>query len=1298
MDDIKNFLYAWLGKQKKTPNYEFTQINAKNRQRFKCECQVDGFSYIGVGNSTNKKDSQANAALDFCQFLVRTGHLNQNDLPKVQRSSNEEPANQNFNALPSGIVPPHQSMGLNFNQNQSQQQNLLPYKPGPTPAYMAHVNKFTGERKMLEEAEDIDVNAEIHGYWTLENAKSRLHQYLQANRIKTDYKYTSTGPENNRSFFAEMHFFESKTNKRIHANEHGSTKQSASKACALSLVRQLYHLGVIEQFTGERKKKDKQKTVPYSVQLNNELKDNLNELRRLFDIRIDHDGPLLPEHRNNLFEPSDIKPGCTITWSPPTMNWNPWIGCNIDEGPLANVSLEELSENFYGSYKNKLANQNFQHNIKDRLKLPVTNFKQEIMNALNCNSVIIVRGATGCGKTTQIPQFIFESYLENHRGSECNIIVTQPRRISAVSVAERVAFEQCEDLGDTVGYSVRFESILPRPYGGILFCTVGVLLRKLENGLRGVSHVIVDEIHERDINTDFLLVLLRDMVTIYKDLKVILMSATIDTTLFQAYFQNCPIIEVYGQTYPVQEYFLEDTIQMLNFTPSDSTRKKRKDNNDDDEDDEDEAATDDQDVDCNSIISPEYSERTRNSMKQLSEKNLSFELIENLLKYISQLNQPGSVLIFLPGWNLISSLLKFFQQHPFFGSNQFILLPLHSQIPKEDQYKVFDDAPPGKTKIILSTNIAESSITINDIVYVIDSCKVKQKIFTSRNNMTNYATVWASKSNLQQRKGRAGRVRSGYCFYLISRARFEKLDNHATPEIFRTPLLELALSIKLLRLGEIKEFLSRAIEPPPLDAVAEAIISLTEMDAFDVNGELTPLGRILARLPIEPRLGKMIIIGCCLNIGDAACIIAAATTFGEPFIIEGKYLRPMHRNLAGRRSSDHVALLIAYQQWLKSRWHGEDAERDFCDRKALNMQTLRMTLEAKNQLKDIMIMSGFPEECLYEHTSFDSFNKDTKLDILTSLLTYALYPNVCFHIDKRKLITTDGKFALINKNSVNCSREIVSFKSPFFVFGEKIKTRAVSAKQMTMVSPVQLILFACDKVESNENSLICLDNWIYLKLDKQTARLILSMRSALDSVIADCTQNPQVVLNRTQKLEAFSKCLEMLSDSIGNYVSYTKEAECQPGLINTSDSSGTNYDQSQEQEANYEDYEPQLKKLATGINEEMQSNNIPNSMSANQSFNSRGGFSNQGFSNRGRFQQNFRGGFNGNNNNNNNSSRGRFNSNRGSGFGNRGGGGGGQGFNRGGGSSGGYNGQGFKRGRGGVSGFNGQANTFRFNK
>lgn len=162
------------------------------------------------------------------------------------------------------------------------------------------------------------------------------------------------------------------------------------------------------------------------------------------------------------------------------------------------------------------------------------------------------------------------------------------------------------------------------------------------------------------------------------------------------------------------------------------------------------------------------------------------------------------------------------------------------------------------------------------------------------------------------------------------------------------------------RLGDIKEFLIRAIEPPPLDAVAEAEIALKDMDAFDLNAELTPLGRILARLPIEPKLGKMIIMGCICGIGDAVCTIAAASTFSEPFLHDGKTLRMMHKSMSGKRCSDHTALLVAFQQWVRAKYQGEFAEKEFCERKCLNMQTMRMTYEARNQLKDIMLFSGKP--------------------------------------------------------------------------------------------------------------------------------------------------------------------------------------------------------------------------------------------------------------------------------------------------------------------------------------------------
>ncbi len=233
--------------------------------------------------------------------------------------------------------------------------------------------------------------------------------------------------------------------------------------------------------------------------------------------------------------------------------------------------------------------------------------------------------------------------ISSGQGAHCNVIITQPRRISAVSVSDRVSVERNEQLGISVGYSVRFESVLPRqeaiqllhaefvayfaclhrPYGSILFCTVGVLLRKLESGLRGVSHVIVDEIHERDVNTDFLLVVIRDMVFNYPELRVVLMSATIDTSLFSRYFHGCPVIEVPGRTHPVQEYFLEDCIELTKLPltvaqQSQAAKKgggKKGGGNRDEED-----VADDEDGDMNAVCSQDYySINTKQTMAALAE-------------------------------------------------------------------------------------------------------------------------------------------------------------------------------------------------------------------------------------------------------------------------------------------------------------------------------------------------------------------------------------------------------------------------------------------------------------------------------------------------------------------------------------------------------------------------------------------------------------------------------------------------------------------------------------------------------
>ncbi|KAJ4803285.1 RNA helicase family protein [Rhynchospora pubera] len=523
-----------------------------------------------------------------------------------------------------------------------------------------------------------------------------------------------------------------------------------------------------------------------------------------------------------------------------------------------------------------------------REKLPAFKAKDEFLKAVMSNQVIVISGETGCGKTTQLPQFILEEEIENLRGAHCNIICTQPRRISAISVAARIASERGEELGETVGYQIRMESkrsALTR----LLFCTTGVLLRRLieEPDLRGVSHLLVDEIHERGMNEDFLIIILRDLLPRRPDLRVILMSATINADLFSKYFNSTPIMHIPGFTFPVQEFFLEEILEKTRYKIKSeydnfqgNSRRKRfawqK---------TDPITEIFEEVDIETTYQ-KYTAATRQSLEAWSGSQLDLDLVENTIEYICRSEGDGAILVFLTGWDEISNLLDKIKSNNFLRNpRKFLVLPLHGSMSTVNQREIFDRPPNGVRKIVLATNIAECSITVDDVVYVIDCGKAKETSYDALNKLACLLPLWISKASAHQRRGRAGRVQPGFCYRLYPKIIHDSMPQYQLPEILRTPLQELCLNVKTLQLGEAGTFLAKALQPPDPLSVQNAIELLKTIGALDDREELTPLGQHLSKLPLDPNIGKMLLMGSIFQCLDSALTIASALAYRSPFVL-----------------------------------------------------------------------------------------------------------------------------------------------------------------------------------------------------------------------------------------------------------------------------------------------------------------------------------------------------------------------------------------------------------------------------
>lgn len=592
------------------------------------------------------------------------------------------------------------------------------------------------------------------------------------------------------------------------------------------------------------------------------------------------------------------------------------------------------------------------------VNLPIQEKKHKLNMFIATYPFCIIQGSTGCGKTTQVPQYILDSHVENKK--YCNIIVTQPRRIAAISVAKRVCSERSWRLGGICGYQIGLDHEHVSEDTRITYCTTGILLQKLigpqaQENFEKYTHIILDEVHERDLETDFVLLIIK--MHSFRNLKskVILMSATMECELFRKYYalgesslrdkdkktqQNSrlrlvPMHIIETTPFKVQEFYWDDLVASNSFLEKTLTKTVRE-----------------------NIINYNKSNSNRNyysygryngdkkihphSIKSYKQhiQNLNFDsdepemteetmdMVINLLKYFDTIEEQrsteendedesdinttvescaatkqstvrnriidgfaeirDSVLIFVPGMQQIHQLTDLINRKLI--DRKINTIPLHSDIVIEQQVRVFEKSNPCWRKVIIATSIAESSITVSDIKYVIDFGLTKELFCDPYTNYTSLRLEWASKSSMNQRKGRAGRVRDGICYRLITKRFYELLDDHKKPAILREPISSVILNVKRLnQTGEPKRILSLAIQPPKLSDIERTVLLLKEVGALTLssktsdgkytnnpyNGDLTYVGSVMANLPIDVRLSKLILLGHAFGKLREAIIIAA---------------------------------------------------------------------------------------------------------------------------------------------------------------------------------------------------------------------------------------------------------------------------------------------------------------------------------------------------------------------------------------------------------------------------------------
>ncbi|KAK4019245.1 LOW QUALITY PROTEIN: putative pre-mRNA-splicing factor ATP-dependent RNA helicase PRP1 [Daphnia magna] len=630
---------------------------------------------------------------------------------------------------------------------------------------------------------------------------------------------------------------------------------------------------------------------------------------------------------------------------------------------------------------------------RKRIALPVWEYRDKFFELLENNQTIVLVGETGSGKTTQIPQWSAE--FTRKLGVKKGVACTQPRRVAAMSVAQRVADEMDVVLGQEVGYSIRFEDC-SSPKTILKYMTDGMLLREAMSDplLDSYQIVLLDEAHERTLATDILMGVLKEVIKQRHDLKLVIMSATLDAGKFQSYFDNAPLMNVPGRTHPVEIFY----------TP----------------------------------------EPERDYLEAAIRTVMQIHMCEDIV---------GDVLLFLTGQEEIDEACKRLKREidnlgPEVGEMKCI--PLYSTLPPNLQQRIFESAPPVRPngaigrKVVISTNIAETSLTIDGVVFVIDPGFAKQKVYNPRIRVESLLVSPISKASAQQRAGRAGRTRPGKCFRLYTEKAYkQEMQDNTYPEILRSNLGSVVINLKKLGIDDLVHF--DFMDPPAPETLMRALELLNYLGALDDDGNMTELGAIMAEFPLDPQLAKMLIASTEFNCSNEILSITAMLSVPQVFMrpLEAKKAADEAKMRFAHIDGDHLTMLNVYHAFKQNM---EDPQ--WCYDNFVNYRSMKSADNVRQQLSRIM------DRFNLKRTSTEFTSKDYYVNIRKALIS-GFFMQIA-HLERTGHYQTIKDNQVVQLHPSTC----LDHKPEWVIYNEFVLTTKNYIRTCTDVKPEWLIKVA----------------------------------------------------------------------------------------------------------------------------------------------------------------------------------------------------------------------------------------------